>query len=45
MKAVVAQRGSVSFETVSDAVPGPGQVLVAPPACGICGSGLHLLPS
>jgi threonine dehydrogenase-like Zn-dependent dehydrogenase len=28
---------------VDDPVPGPGQVLVAPLACGICGSDLHLL--
>ncbi|QRY51084.1 zinc-binding dehydrogenase [Mycolicibacterium septicum] len=45
MKAVVAQRGSVSVETVSDPIPGPGQVLVAPLACGICGSDLHLVES
>lgn len=45
MKAVVAQRGSVIIETVSDPVPGPGQVLVAPLACWICGSDLHLVES
>jgi threonine dehydrogenase-like Zn-dependent dehydrogenase len=33
----------VAEEQVEDPVPGPGQVLVAPIACGICGSDLHLV--
>lgn len=45
MKAVVTQRGSVSVGEVAEPVPGPGQVLVAPLACGICGSDLHLVES
>lgn len=45
MKAVVAQRGSISVEDVPEPTPGPGQVLVAPLACGICGSDLHLVSS
>lgn len=43
MRAVVARRGTVGAEDVTDPVPGPGQVLVAPLACGICGSDLHLV--
>ncbi len=43
MRAAVASAGSVHVEDVADPVPGPGQVLVAPLACGICGSDLHLL--
>lgn len=45
MRAVVARRGTVGVEHVDDPVPGPGQVLVAPLACGICGSDLHLVES
>ncbi len=45
MKAVVTQRGSVSIGEVAEPVPGRGQVLVAPLACGICGSDLHLVES
>lgn len=41
MRAVIARRGSVSVETVDEPTPGPGQVLVASRACGICGSDLH----
>lgn len=45
VKDVIAQRGSISVEDVPDPIPGPGQVLVAPLACGICGSDLHLVES
>lgn len=45
MRAVVARRGTVGVEDVDDPVPGPGQVLVAPLACGICGSDLHVVES
>lgn len=43
MHAVVARAGKVSVETVEDPTPGSGEVLVAPLACGICGSDLHTL--
>ena len=43
MRAAVAKAGAIEVEDVPDPVPGPGQVLVAPAACGICGSDLHLL--
>ncbi len=42
MKAVVLDRGTLSIETIEDPVPGPGEVLVAPHYCGICGSDIHL---
>ena len=45
MRAVVARRGAVAVEDVDDPVPAAGQVLVAPLACGICGSDLHLVES
>jgi 2-desacetyl-2-hydroxyethyl bacteriochlorophyllide A dehydrogenase len=35
--------GVVSVEQVDDPIPGAGQVLVAPLACGICGSDLHMV--
>ncbi|MEX3650173.1 zinc-binding dehydrogenase [Mycolicibacterium porcinum] len=35
----------MSVGEVAEPVPGPGQVLVAPLACGICGSDLHLVES
>ena len=43
MRAAVAREGAVAEEQVDDPAPGPGQVLVAPIACGICGSDLHLV--
>src|SRR5205823_15041516 len=43
VRAVVARNGAVGVEVVADPVPGPGQVLAAPMACGICGSDLHAL--
>ena len=43
MRAAVARRGVLVVEDVVDPVPGPGDVLVAVKACGICGSDLHAL--
>ena len=43
VRGVVARSGVVSVEEVDEPVPGPGQVLVAPVACGICGSDVHLV--
>ncbi len=41
----MARRGAVAVENVEDPVAEPGQVLVAPRACGICGSDIHLVES
>lgn len=41
MRAVVMQGGELVVEDVPEPVPGPGQVLLAPHATGICGSDLH----
>ncbi len=43
MRAVVARAGVVAPEDVEEPVPAAGEVLVAPIACGICGSDLHLV--
>jgi len=43
MRGAVARAGVVCVEEVDDPVPASGQVLVAPVACGICGSDLHLV--
>lgn len=43
MRAAVARSGRLVVEEVPDPVPGPGEVLVAVKACGICGSDLHAL--
>ena len=43
MRAAVARRGVLVVEDVADPVAGPGDVLVAVKACGICGSDLHAL--
>lgn len=40
---LVAQPGSMSVETVPDPAPGPGDVVVAVDACGVCGTDLHVL--
>lgn len=41
MKAAVLLRGRITLEDVPEPVPSAGQVLVAPLACGVCGSDLH----
>lgn len=41
MRAAVLRDGAMTVETLPDLTPGPGQVLVEPIACGICGSDLH----
>jgi threonine dehydrogenase-like Zn-dependent dehydrogenase len=43
VRAAVARRGALVVEDVADPVLGPGDVLVAVKACGICGSDLHAL--
>jgi 2-desacetyl-2-hydroxyethyl bacteriochlorophyllide A dehydrogenase len=45
VRGVVARAGSVGVEELEDPLPGPGQVLVAPIACGICGSDVHFVES
>ncbi|WP_319447128.1 MULTISPECIES: zinc-binding dehydrogenase [unclassified Mycobacterium] len=45
MRGVVARAGVVGLEELEDPVPGAGQVLVAPLACGICGSDVHFVES
>ncbi|MET0366242.1 MAG: zinc-binding dehydrogenase [Sphingobium sp.] len=41
MKAAVLLNGALAIEDVTEPVPMAGQVLVAPLACGVCGSDLH----
>lgn len=41
MKAAILRAGEMVVEELPDLTPGPGQVLVEPIACGICGSDLH----
>jgi threonine dehydrogenase-like Zn-dependent dehydrogenase len=43
VRAVVARDHRLVVDEVTDPVPGPGEVLVAVRACGICGSDLHTL--
>lgn len=38
---MVLHRGAMTLEDVAEPEPGRGQVLVAPLACGVCGSDLH----
>jgi threonine dehydrogenase-like Zn-dependent dehydrogenase len=41
MRAVVLRSGRLEVDELADPVPGQGQLLVRPLACGICGSDLH----
>lgn len=41
MRAAILRDGKMVVEDLDDLEPGPGQVLVEPIACGICGSDLH----
>lgn len=41
MKAAILRNGAMVVEELPDLSPGPGQVLIEPLACGICGSDLH----
>lgn len=41
MKAAVLHKGRMRVEDMPEPVPAAGQVLVAPLACGVCGSDLH----
>jgi threonine dehydrogenase-like Zn-dependent dehydrogenase len=43
MRAAIMRGGGLVVDTLSDPVPGPGEVLVRTLACGICGSDLHAL--
>lgn len=42
MRAAVMRGGRIEVEALPDPEPGPGQVLLAPLATGICGSDLHM---
>lgn len=41
MRASILRNGEMVVDDLPDLTPGPGQVLVEPIACGICGSDLH----
>lgn len=41
MRAAILRNGEMVVDDLPDLEPGPGQVLVEPIACGICGSDLH----
>jgi 2-desacetyl-2-hydroxyethyl bacteriochlorophyllide A dehydrogenase len=44
MRAVVIDKpGTFSVETIDDPTPGPGEIVVAPKAVGICGTDLHII--
>jgi len=40
---VITQPGRFSLETLPDPTAGPGELVVAPDGCGICGTDLHIL--
>jgi threonine dehydrogenase-like Zn-dependent dehydrogenase len=41
--AVITGIGTVEIASVDDPAPGPGQVVVAVSACGLCGTDLHIM--
>ncbi len=41
--AVVTTPGTITIQTVPDPTPGPGEIVVAPRAVGICGTDLHII--
>jgi threonine dehydrogenase-like Zn-dependent dehydrogenase len=41
MRAAIFRRGQIVVDKIAEPRPGPGQVLVEPLACGICGTDLH----
>ena len=41
--AVITGIGNVEIASVDDPTPGPGQVVVAVSACGLCGTDLHIM--
>jgi 2-desacetyl-2-hydroxyethyl bacteriochlorophyllide A dehydrogenase len=41
--AVISSPGVVEISTIDDPKPGPGEVVVAVAACGLCGTDLHIL--
>ena len=41
--AVITGVGTVEIASVDDPAPGPGEVVVAVTACGLCGTDLHIL--
>ena len=43
MKAAVLRAGQLVVDNFAEPIPGPGEVLVAVRACGICGSDLHFV--
>lgn len=43
MRAAVLRQGQMVVDEFPEPVPGPGEVLVAVRACGICGSDLHFV--
>lgn len=44
MRAVVlSEPGAFSVERLEDPAPGPGDLVVAPTGCGVCGTDLHLI--
>lgn len=40
---VIEQPGKFAVQEVADPVPGPGEIVVAPRAVGICGTDLHII--
>ncbi|MGN6797913.1 MAG: zinc-dependent alcohol dehydrogenase, partial [Gaiellaceae bacterium] len=40
---VIERPGEIGLQTLADAAPGPGEVLLSPAYCGLCGTDLELL--